>query len=113
MALRQLSTGCPQEISSRYGGLSLGDIWLYEGREPGRGLIVRSTSDGAVIYPAGWPAPRVDPVRSTPATRGRTLHIGAGVNLADIGAFVDSLPEELRPANYTVAPGVTAARGIV
>lgn len=106
----QLSTRLPQESSAHYGGLSLGDIWLYEGREPGRGLVVRSTSDGAVIHPAGLPAPRVYPVPSTPVTRGRTLHIGAGVNPADVGAFVDSLPEELRPANYTIAPEVTTAR---
>jgi hypothetical protein len=103
MALLQLSTRCSRESSSRSGGLSLGDMWLFEGREPGRGLVVRSTSDGAVIYPAGWPAPRVGSVRSTPDRR--MLHIGAGVNLADVGAFVDSLPEALRPANYTIALG--------
>lgn len=109
MALQQLSIRRPQETSPlRMGGLSLGDVWMYEGWEPRGGLVVRSTSDGAVIYPAGQPAPAVRPVAATPATRGRTLHIGAGVDLADVGAFVDSLPEDLRPANYTIAPGVTS-----
>ena len=65
------------------------------------------TSDGAVIHPDGVPAPAVVPVRCTPATRGRTLHIAAGVNLAVVGAFVDSLPVHLRPANYPVDAGAT------
>ena len=32
---------------------------------------------------------------------------GTGVALRDVGAFVGSLPADIRPANYTVAPGVT------
>jgi hypothetical protein len=73
-------------------------------------LTVTPTSDGAVIHPAGEPAPAPIPVRCTAATRGRTLHISAGVDLIEVGAFVDSLPVDLRPANYTVAPGVTFDR---
>jgi hypothetical protein len=86
---------------------SLGEIWRYEGKSPGGRLTVTPTTDGAVIHPAGAAAPAVTPLRYTPATRGRTLHIAAGVDLTDVGAFVDTLPVGLRPANYTVAAGVT------
>jgi hypothetical protein len=91
----------------RDGLRSLGDVWHHQGRKPGDGLTVTPTSDGAVIHSAGQPVPAVIPVRCTPATRGRTLHIAAGVDLTEVGAFVDTLPVDLRPANYTVAPGVT------
>lgn len=86
---------------------SLGEVWHRQGREPGGELAVTPTLDGAVIHPAGTPVPAVTPLRSTPATRGRTLHIAAGVDLTEVGAFIDTLPVGLRPANYTVAPGVT------
>lgn len=91
----------------RDGLISLGDVWRREGKRPCAGLVVLSTPDGAVIYPAGQPVPPVRPVSASPGTRGRTLHIGPGVALRDVGAFVGSLPAEIRPANYTVAPGVT------
>jgi hypothetical protein len=91
-------------------GASLGEVWRREGRRPGAGLTVTPTADGAVIHPDGRPAPDPAPVRCTPATRGRTLHIAAGVDLTEVGAFVDALPVDLRPANYTVAPGVTFDR---
>lgn len=87
---------------------SLGDLWRHQGRTPGSGLTMTPTADGAVIHPAGRPVPAVTPVRCTAATRGRTLHIAAGVDLTEVGAFVDALPVSLRPANYTVAAGVTA-----
>jgi hypothetical protein len=89
---------------------SLGEVWRREGRRPGDGLTVTPTPDGAVIHLAGRPAPAPPPLRGTPATRGRTLHIAAGVDLTEVGAFVDALPADLRPANYTVAPGVTFDR---
>jgi hypothetical protein len=92
----------------RDGLISLGDIWRREGKRPCEGLAVLSTPDGAVIYPAGQPVPAVKPVSASPGTRGRTLHIGPGVALRDVGAFVGSLPADIRPANYTVAPGVTS-----
>jgi hypothetical protein len=95
---------------------SLGEIWRYEGKSPGGRLTVTPTADGAVIHPAGAPAPSVKPLGYTTATRGRTLHIAAGVDLTEVGAFVDTLPVGLRPANYTVAAGVTfddnAARAV-
>ena len=84
---------------------SLGDLWRYHGFVPGGGLTTTPTADGAVIHPAGRPVPVVRPVRCTPATRGRTLHIATGVDLADVGAFVHALPAGLRPANYTIATG--------
>ncbi len=87
--------------------VSLGHQWRRQGRTPGDGLTVTPTPDGAVIHPAGVGIPAVVPVRCTPAIRGRTLHIAAGVDLTAVGAFVDSLPAGLRPANYTVAAGVT------
>jgi hypothetical protein len=86
---------------------SLGERWRHEGRTPGGRLTVTPTSDGAVIHPAGRTAPAVTPLGCTAATRGRTLHIAAGVDLTEVGDFVDSLPVGLRPANYTVAAGVT------
>jgi len=88
----------------RDGLISLGDVWRHQGKHPCAGLIVTSTPDGAVIYPADQPAPAVKPL---PGTRGRTLHIGPGVALADVGDFVGSLPADVRPAYYTVSPGVT------
>lgn len=91
----------------RDGMISLGDVWSHEGKRPCAGLVVLSTPDGAVIYRAGNPVPAVTPVSASPGTRGRTLHIGPGVALRDVGAFVGSLPADIRPANYTVAPGVT------
>jgi hypothetical protein len=93
----------------RDGLLSLGDVWCRHGRGPGGGLTVTATPDGAVIHPTGRPAPDVVPLRATPGTRGRTLHIGPGVALTAVGEFVGSLPADLRPANYTVCPGVTRA----
>ncbi|HEV7651039.1 MAG TPA: hypothetical protein VGP26_23070 [Actinophytocola sp.] len=89
---------------------SIGEIWFHEGRTPGGRLTVTPTADGAVIHPAGGPAPAVKPLGYTPATRGRTLHIAAGVDLTEVGEFVDTLPAALRPANYTVAAGVTYDR---
>jgi hypothetical protein len=86
---------------------SLGEIWRYEHKAPGGRLTVTPTADGAVIHLAGEPAPTVAPLGHTPATRGRTLHIAAGVDLTEVGAFVNTLPVGLRPANYTVAAGVT------
>jgi hypothetical protein len=85
---------------------TLGDLWRHHGCAPGNGLTTTPTADGAVIHPAGRPVPVVRPVRCTPATRGRTLHIAAGVDLVDVGAFVHTLPPHLRPANYSVASGV-------
>jgi hypothetical protein len=89
---------------------SLGDLWRHHGCVPGPGLTTTPTADGAVIHPAGRPVPAVKPVRCTPATRGRTLHIAAGVDLTEVGAFVGTLPANLRPANYSVAAGVTSSR---
>lgn len=91
----------------RDGLLSLGDVWRRQGRRPGGGLTVTATPDGAVIHPTGRPAPDVTPLGATPGTRGRTLHISAGVALTAVGEFVGSLPANMRPANYTVSPGVT------
>jgi hypothetical protein len=85
---------------------SLGELWHRHG-QPGGRLTVTPTPDGAVIHPAGMPVPAVTPLPGTSATRGRTLHIAAGVDLTEVGAFVDTLPDGLRPANYTVAAGVT------
>ena len=87
---------------------SLGDLWRYHGHAPGNGLTTTPTADGAVIHPAGRPAPVVRPVRCSAATRGRTLHVATGVDLADVGAFVRGLPVGLRPANYAIAAGVTS-----
>jgi len=92
----------------REGLISIGDVWLHQGKRPTGGLEVTATPDGAVIHPASQPAPDVIPVPATPVTRGRTLHIGAGVALTQVGAFVCSLPADIRPANYTVSPGVTS-----
>jgi hypothetical protein len=86
---------------------SLGDMWRRHGCAPGVGLTMTPTADGAVIHPTSGPVPTVIPLRCTPATRGRTLHIAAGVDLHEVGTFVDTLPLSLRPANYTVASGVT------
>jgi hypothetical protein len=86
---------------------SLGEIWRHEGKRPDGRLAVTPTADGAVIHPVGAPAPAVKPLGYTPVTRGRTLHIAAGVDLTEVGAFIDTLPAGLRPANYTVAAGVT------
>lgn len=86
---------------------SLGEIWRHEGKTPGGRLTVTPTADGAVIHPAGRPVPAVTPLGYTAPTRGRTLHIAAGVDLTEVGAFIDTLPVGLRPANYTVAAGVT------
>lgn len=88
----------------RAGLISLGDVWCHENRRPADGLAVTVTPDGAVIHRAGHPAPAVTPVPTTPGTRGRTLHIGPGVALPDVGSFVGSLPATMRPANYTVSP---------
>lgn len=87
--------------------MSLGHQWRRQSPTPGHGLAVTPTPDGGVIHPAGVPVPAVIPVRCTPATRGRTLHIAAGVDLTAVGAFVDALPLHLRPANYTVDAGAT------
>lgn len=88
----------------RHGLISIGDVWLHQGKRPTGDLVVTATPDGAVIHPASQPAPAVTPVPATPGTRGRTLHIGAGVALTQVGAFVGSLPADIRPANYTVSP---------
>jgi len=95
-----------QHVIGEHVRRSLGELWHRHG-QPGGRLTVTPTSDGAVIHPAGLPVPVVTPLPSTPATRGRTLHIAAGVDLTEVGAFVDTLPDGLRPANYTVAAGVT------
>ena len=86
---------------------SLGELWRSEGKTPGGRLTVTPTPDGAVIHPADRLVPAVTPLGCTPATRGSTLHIAAGVDLTEVGEFVDTLPAGLRPANYTVAAGVT------
>jgi hypothetical protein len=91
-------------VGLRDGLISLGDVWRHRGALPCAGLTVTSTPDGAVIHRDGQPAPAVKPL---PGTRGRTLHIGPGVALREVGAFVGSLPVDLRPACYTVAPGAT------
>jgi hypothetical protein len=91
----------------RDGLISLGDVWHHQGKHPTGDLALTTTPDGAVIHPASQPAPAVTPVPATPCTRGRTLHIGPGVALPAVGAFVGSLPADIRPANYTVSPGVT------
>jgi|tagenome__1003787_1003787.scaffolds.fasta_scaffold13566706_1 hypothetical protein len=91
----------------RDGLISLGDVWRHAGKHPCDGLVVLSTPDGAVIYRSDQPVPAIVPVSSNPGTRGRTLHIGPGVGLTEVGAFIGSLPADIRPANYTVAPGVT------
>jgi len=88
----------------RDGLISLGDVWRNQGKHPCAGLTVTATPDGAVIYPAGQPAPAVKPLPGM--ATGRTLHIGPGVALTDVGEFVGSLPAEVRPAYYTVSPGV-------
>jgi hypothetical protein len=88
----------------RAGLLSLGEVWSDQGRRPGEGLCVAPTRDGAVIHRSGRPVPEVVPLAATSCTRGRTLHIGPGVALTDVGEFVASLPPDLRPANYTVSP---------
>jgi hypothetical protein len=102
-------TWLPQEekVPERERPASLGHVWRRQGRTPGHGLTVTPTSDGGVIHPVGVGVPAVIPVRCTPATRGRTLHIAAGVDLTAVGAFVDSLPAHLRPANYTVDAAAT------
>jgi len=94
-----------QHVIGEHVRRSLGELWHRH--EPGGRLTVTPTPDGAVIHPAEMPAPVVTPLPGTPATRGRTLHIAAGVDLTEVGAFVDTLPDGLRPANYTVAAGVT------
>jgi hypothetical protein len=95
-----------QHVIGEHVRRSLGELW-HRHEQPGGRLRVTPTPDGAVIHPAGMPVPDVTPLPSTPATRGRTLHIAAGVDLTEVGAFVDTLPDGLRPANYTVAAGVT------
>jgi hypothetical protein len=95
-----------QHVIGEHSRRSLGELWHRHVRPGGR-LTVTPTPDGAVIHPAGLPTPVVRPLPSTPATRGRTLHIAAGVDLTEVGAFVDTLPDGLRPANYTVAAGVS------
>jgi hypothetical protein len=87
----------------RDGLISLGDVWHHQGKQPCDGLIVTCTPDGAVIHRAGQPTPEVRPL---PGTRGRTLHIGPGVALREVGEFDGSLAPDVRPACYTVAPGV-------
>ena len=77
-------------------------MWCHQGGQPSHGLAVTTTPDGAVIHRADQAAPEVIPV---PGARGPTLHIGPGVALTEVGAFVGSLPPDLRPANYTVSPG--------
>ncbi|TDV44939.1 hypothetical protein [Actinophytocola oryzae] len=95
-----------ESVALRGGMISLGDVWRHRDRRPCDGLVVTTTSDGAVIHRAGQPVPDITPLRATARTRGRTLHIGPGVALSEVGAFVASLPMDMRPANYTVAPGV-------
>jgi len=90
----------------RVGLISLGDVWRHRDRWPCAGLTVTATPDGAVIHRTGQPVPDVTPLTATPGTRGRTLHIGPDVALSEVGAFVGSLPADMRPANYTVSPGV-------
>lgn len=92
----------------RDGLISLGDVWRRRERLPSAGLTVTTTPDGAIIHRTGQPVPEVIPLPSTPDTRGRTLHIGPGVALSEVGAFVRSLPADMRPANYTIAPDATA-----
>jgi hypothetical protein len=92
----------------REGLISLGDVWCHQGRHPVDGLTVTATPDGAVIHRTGQPAPAVTPLNATPVTRGRTLHIGPGVALPDVGSFVHSLPVDMRPANYTISPEAAA-----
>jgi hypothetical protein len=84
--------------------MTFGDVWCHQGTRACAGLAVTTTPDGAVIHRSDQAAPEVTPV---PGTRGRTLHIGPGVALTEVGAFVGSLPLDKRPANYTVCPGVT------
>jgi hypothetical protein len=84
--------------------MTFGDVWRLRGRRACDGLALTTTSDGAVIHRADQAAPEVTPV---PGARGRTLHIGPGVALTEVGAFVGSLPPDMRPANYTVSPGAT------
>lgn len=91
----------------REGLISIGDVWRHQGKQPAPRLVVTSTPDGAVIHPASEPAPAVRPVSASACTRGRTLHIGPGVALTEVGEFVGSLPEDIRPANYTVSSGAT------
>jgi hypothetical protein len=87
--------------------MTFGDGWCHQGRWGSDGLAVTTTADGAVIHRSDQAAPEVTPVPAMPGARGRTLHIGPGVALTEVGAFVRSLPPGMRPANYTVSPGTT------
>jgi hypothetical protein len=84
--------------------MTFGEVWCHQGSQVCAGLAVTTTPDGAVIHRSDQAAPEVTPV---PGARGRTLHIGPGVALTEVAAFVGSLPPDMRPANYTVSPGAT------
>ncbi|MFC4852600.1 protein-glutamine glutaminase family protein [Actinophytocola glycyrrhizae] len=86
------------------GLLAIGDVWRHGGRLPDNApYTVTPGTHGATIHPAGHPAPAAGPPVSGP--RGRTLHIAPGVSRPDVTAFIGSLPSDMRPATFTVAPG--------
>ncbi|MFB9570285.1 toxin glutamine deamidase domain-containing protein, partial [Saccharopolyspora hordei] len=88
------------------GLLTLHDVWRHAGRLPAdqRSYAVSGDPRGATIHPAGRPVPPAgQPAPGAP--RGRTLHVAPGVSLSDVTAFVGTLPSDMRPSAYTVAPG--------
>ncbi|MGX7828863.1 hypothetical protein ACTG9Q_27610 [Actinokineospora sp. 24-640] len=91
----------------REGLLTVGEIWWHRARTPGGGLSTASTPDGAVIYDPATGVPATPPTVPVDAdARGRTLHIGPGVPLAEVVDFVAGLPGGMRPSDYVVDPGL-------
>jgi hypothetical protein len=83
------------------GLLTLADVWHHGGKQPADGFTVTRNDNGGTLHPTGQPAP----TPPADAPRGRNLHIAPGVAMNDVRSFVETLPKDMRPTNYTVDQG--------
>jgi hypothetical protein len=82
------------------GLITISDVWHHANKPPPSGFTVTPAAAGAVLHPAGQPAPAA-PAATPP---GRTLHVADGVGVADVRSFIETLPRDMRPTTYTVDP---------
>ncbi|WP_026422138.1 toxin glutamine deamidase domain-containing protein [Actinokineospora inagensis] len=94
-----------EDDALRMGMITLVHAWRRAGvRTPGNMNFV-STGDGIVVRRSGdrhERAPVLPPQHETnPDKRGRVLHVAPGVNLEEVQAWANTLPQDLAPAKVT------------
>ncbi|RKT83055.1 Papain fold toxin 1, glutamine deamidase [Saccharopolyspora antimicrobica] len=89
------------------GLLTLHDVWDHAGKLPDDQATygVTGNARGATIHPAGQAAPATGQPAPNESP-GRNLHVAPGVTLDGVKDFVGKLPKDMRPATYTVDPGL-------